>query len=234
MGLYSPEQRKEGKKEAQLTLAVSIIITTFANIQESFKVMIIIKIQTSKLNSICTNKSFLIIIKINLLLRLLQPINSIYLRETGILIRLLILLLLYRLLYNEWSLIGDAGRIRTYGWFHPSLVFKTRAISQTRPLRQKARHKLWPQKGFEPLIFAVLERCPNHLDDFGELFRCACLDELQMTSQERSVVRKCYESRSFSTALRTLLNFRKAFIPLSVYPLRKTVGINCLPIVPAK
>ena len=71
--------------------------------------MIIIKIQTSKLNSIVTNKSFLI--KIDLLLRLLQPINSIYLRETGILIRLLILLLLYRLLYNEWSLNGDAGRI---------------------------------------------------------------------------------------------------------------------------
>lgn len=65
--------------------------------------MIIIEIQTSKL------KIFLI--KINLLLRLLQPINSIYLRETGILIRLLILLLLYRLLYNEWSLIGDTGRI---------------------------------------------------------------------------------------------------------------------------
>ena len=35
-------------------LAVSIIITTFANIQESFKVMIIVEIQTSKLNSIFT------------------------------------------------------------------------------------------------------------------------------------------------------------------------------------
>lgn len=39
---------------------------------------------------------------------------------------------------------------------------------------------------------------------------------------------------SLLPALRTLLNFRKTFIPNSIYPLRKSIGINCLPVVPTE